>query len=64
MTTAVAPRTVEQAAADLNVSKYTIRGWVSRRVIGHIKIGRMVRIPQAEIQRLLDTGTVPAKRLA
>ena len=53
-------RTVEQAAADLSVSIHTIRAWVARRKIGSVRLGRAVRIPLAEIQRLIDAGTLPA----
>jgi excisionase family DNA binding protein len=57
-----APRTVEQAATDLNLSVYTIRAWIARRKIAHVRLGRAVRVPVAEIQRLLEQGSVPAAR--
>jgi excisionase family DNA binding protein len=52
-------RTVEQAAADLGLSVHTIRAWVARRKIGHVRLGRAVRIPVGEIERLIERGTVP-----
>ena len=58
------PLTVKEAAAELNVSVYTIRAWVAQRRIGHVRLGRAVRVPAAEIQRLLDRGSVPALREA
>ncbi len=62
--TKTAPRTVDQAAEELNVSVHTIRAWVARRKLGYVRLGRAIRIPAAEIQRLLDSGSVPPQRVA
>ena len=51
--------TVKQAAEELNVSVFTIRSWISQRRIVHVRLGRAIRVPSAEIQRLIDRGTVP-----
>lgn len=53
-------RTVEQTALDLNVSVHTIRAWIARRKIAHVRLGRAVRVPASEIARLIERGTVPA----
>ena len=53
-------RTVEQAAEDLNLSVHTIRAWIAKRKIACVRLGRAVRVPVAEIDRLLDEGTIPA----
>jgi len=53
------PRTVTEAASELNVSQATIRAWIGQRKIGHLKIGRSVRVPAAEILRLLEAGYIP-----
>lgn len=58
-----APRTVDQAAAALNISKHTVRAWISTRRIGHLRFGRAIRIPAQEIERLIEEGSVPALRL-
>jgi excisionase family DNA binding protein len=55
------PRTVKQAAVELNVSVSTIRSWVGQRRIGSVRLGRAVRIPPTEIARLLETGFIPAR---
>lgn len=52
-------RTVEQAAEDLCVSVHTIRAWIAKRKIGHVRLGRAVRVPSTEIERLIERGTVP-----
>jgi excisionase family DNA binding protein len=56
------PRTVEQAAAELNLSKATIRAWIVQRRIGHVRLGRAIRVPVEEIQRVLTAGYVPPGR--
>ena len=39
------PRTVEQTAVELNLSKATIRAWIAQRRLGHVRLGRAIRIP-------------------
>jgi excisionase family DNA binding protein len=56
------PRTVERAAEELGLSQSTVRAWIAQRRIGFVRLGRSVRIPAHEIQRLLDVGFVPASR--
>ena len=56
------PRTVSEAAQELNLQPSTMRAWIAQRRIGHVRLGRAVRIPAAEIQRLLEAGYVPAER--
>jgi excisionase family DNA binding protein len=57
------PRTVAQAAQELNLSRATIRAWIAQRRLGHIRLGRAVRVPAQEIQRVLEVGYVPAERV-
>ena len=56
------PRTVVEAAEELNMKPGTMRAWIAQRRIGHVRLGRAVRIPPAEIQRLLRSGYVPPAR--
>jgi excisionase family DNA binding protein len=58
------PRTVAQAATELNLSRATLRAWIAQRRLGHIRLGRAIRVPAAEIWRVLDAGYVPAARKA
>jgi excisionase family DNA binding protein len=53
--------TVNEAAAELSVSPLTLRDWIWRRKIGVTRIGRCVRVPSHEIQRLIESGFVPAE---
>ena len=57
------PRTVEQAATELNLSRATIRAWIAQRRLGHVRLGRAIRIPVSEIQRVLESGYVPPERV-
>jgi excisionase family DNA binding protein len=56
------PRTVSEAAEELGLSVHTIRAWVATRRIAHLRLGRAIRIPAAEIRRIIDMSTVPAVR--
>lgn len=53
-------RTLPEAAERLGLSVKCLRGWVWRRTIPYIKVGRAVRISDETIQRIIDRGTVPA----
>jgi excisionase family DNA binding protein len=52
--------TVSEAAAALGLSVHTIRDWISRRKIRHIRLGRAIRILRFDIEELLRTSAVPA----
>jgi excisionase family DNA binding protein len=52
--------TIEEAAEALGLKPPTIRKWVGQRRIGYHRLGRAFRISDAEIQRLLEAGSVPA----
>ena len=56
------PRTITEAARELNLSPTTVRSWIGQRRIGHTKLGRSVRIPAGEIMGLLENGYVPPER--
>jgi excisionase family DNA binding protein len=53
-------RTIRETAEELGLSPATIRAWIRQRRIGYVRLGRAVRIPVSEIQRLVERGTVPA----
>jgi excisionase family DNA binding protein len=55
------PRTIAEAATELGLSVHTIRTWVTARRLAHIRLGRAIRIPAAEIKRVIDENTVPAR---
>lgn len=54
--------TVPEAAARLSLKESTVRAWILKRRITHVRVGRRaVRIPESEIRRLVAEGTIPAK---
>ena len=55
----VVNRTVAQTAEELGLSQSTIRAWIGQRRIGFVRLGRAVRIPADEIERLVERGFVP-----
>lgn len=55
-------QTVGQAAEALGLSVSTLRSWISQRRIGFVRLGRAVRIPAHEVERLLEHGYTPPVR--
>jgi excisionase family DNA binding protein len=53
--------TVSETAAALNLSAGTIRAWILSRRLGVVRLGRAVRVPAEELQRIVTEGTTPAK---
>lgn len=53
-------RTLPEAAERLGLSVKCLRGWVWRRSIPYVKVGRAVRISDETIQGIIDRGTMPA----
>jgi excisionase family DNA binding protein len=52
--------TVREAAGELGLSTATIRAWIRQRKIGYLRLGRAIRIPESELRRIIELGTVPA----
>lgn len=50
---------VEQAAERLGVRPSTIRSWIlKRQKLEIVKVGRLVRIPESAIDKLIDDNTI------
>ncbi len=55
--------TVQEVAEALRVQPATIRAWILRRTrINSVRVGRAVRVPEAEVERLLRNGLRPARK--
>jgi excisionase family DNA binding protein len=52
---------VNDFAALLNVTPACVRRWLLERKINSVRIGRLVRIPRAEVSRLVERGLRPAR---
>jgi excisionase family DNA binding protein len=55
------PVSINEAAAILGVSPYTIRAWLGQRKLGFLKLSRSVRIPRSEITRFMERAFVPPR---
>ena len=50
--------TVKETAVRLGISEMTIRKWLAAgRVVDSVRLGRSVRIPEDEVQRLIRDNT-------
>jgi excisionase family DNA binding protein len=52
---------VQEFAQALGVTKACVRRWILERRIASIKVGRLVKLPQSEVQRIIDSGWRAAK---
>lgn len=52
---------VEQAAQMTGLKPPTIRLKLYRREIAYVKLGRAVRIPRSEIDRIIRDNTIPRR---
>jgi excisionase family DNA binding protein len=46
--------TMDEAAKYLGISKLTLYGWVSARKLGYVKMGRLVKFRQAQLDAWID----------
>lgn len=53
--------TIDEVADRLNVSVRNVRHQIFHRRIPVVKIGRLVRIEEAEVEALIERGRVPAE---
>ncbi len=53
--------TVNQASAKLGLKEGTLRLWLSQRKLAYVKLGRAIRIPLEEVERLIRENLVPAR---
>jgi excisionase family DNA binding protein len=52
---------VPQFADVLGVTQACVRRWLLERKIAYVKLGRLVRVPREELERLIAEGFRPAK---
>lgn len=56
--------TVSEFAQEVHMTVAGVRRWLLEGRIARYKLGRLVRIPSTEVQRLLDTGFIPARKVS
>jgi excisionase family DNA binding protein len=52
---------VQEFAQALRVTTACVRRWILERRIASIKVGRLVKLPSSEVQRIIETGLRPAR---
>ena len=52
---------VPEFAEDLGVTVACGRRWLLERKIASVKLGRLIRIPSTEVDRLVEEGFRPAR---
>lgn len=53
--------TMDEASEYLGISKLTLYGWVSARKLGFVKVGRLVKFKQHDLDKWIDRHTVKAR---
>ncbi len=53
--------TAREFADKLNVTVACIRRWILERRVVSVRLGRLVRIPSTEVDRLVSAGLRPAR---
>ena len=56
-------RTVRQASRLLEISPHTLRAWIAAGKVEAVRLGRAVRVPMVEIERLIADGRIPRRVL-
>ena len=47
----------QQFADRLSISRWTVYAWISEGRIKSVKVSRLVRIPESEVDRLVQEGS-------
>lgn len=52
---------INEVAELLTLRPVTVRAWLARRKLSFVRIGRSIRIPRTEVDRVLTEGAVPRR---
>jgi len=52
---------VQEFAEALNITVACVRRWILERRVATVKLGRLIRIPASEVERLVESGLRPAR---
>lgn len=47
----------QEFADHLSISRWTVYAWIAEGRIKSVKLGRLVRIPESELERIIKEGT-------
>jgi len=53
---------VKEAAARLNISVFTLRGWISQRRVRFVKLGRRTMLRNEDLEALIHDSLVEPRR--
>lgn len=53
---------VAEAAERLGISRHTLNGWVSKRKVPFVKLGRRTLFNPADLDRMIKAATVEPRR--
>ena len=53
---------VSEAAIRLGISRHTLNGWVSKRKVPFVKLGRRTLFNPADLDRMIKAATVEPRR--
>ena len=52
---------IREFANALNITVACARRWVLERKVTTVKLGRLIRVPSTEVERLVNSGLRPAR---
>ena len=52
---------VQEFSDALNITVACARRWILERRVATVKLGRLIRIPASEVERLVESGLRPAR---
>ena len=55
------PLKVTEAAEALGLSVHTLRAWIAKGQLTHVRLGGAIRILPSDLQEFIRTATVPAR---
>jgi excisionase family DNA binding protein len=53
--------TVAETAEWLGMKPATIRLWLAQRKLGYVKLSRAVRVPESEVERMIEENRIPPR---
>lgn len=53
--------TIPEFASALRIKPSCVRRWMTESKVTFVHVGRLVRIPETELERIIRTGTRPAR---
>lgn len=54
--------TVPEFAERIRIKPSCVRRWILERKLASVRVGRLVRVPASEVDRIIEEGTRPARR--